>query len=194
MILKSIGLVLVAGVGLLGCRTSSQSAEGSVNQLPPVVASLANTAPETTEGLSSEINYIPSKNNDGSSKSLAQVLKQFSGKVVYIDFWASWCGPCRSEFPFSKELHKKYQTKGIVFLYISLDEDEEDFQSGVDRHQMPGYHFWPTAKEQENLYHQFKLTSIPRYMLVDKQGNVINRDAPRPSRGPELERQLASLL
>jgi thiol-disulfide isomerase/thioredoxin len=192
--LESVGLMLLAGTVALGCRTSSQSAEGNANLIPPPIgASVANPA-ETAQAQASDINFIPSKNNDGSNKTLAQVFKQFGGKVVYVDFWASWCGPCRSEFRFSKQIHQKYKAKDVVFLYVSLDEDEEEFQEGVERNQMPGYHFMPTEQERANLQYQFKIASIPRYMLVDKQGNVINRDAPRPSRGPELEQQLAGLL
>ncbi len=106
------------------------------------------------------------------------------GKVVYVDFWASWCGPCRGQFPFSKELHKKFnskQLKQLVFLYISIDKTEEIWKNAIEQNGLgemknglvPGD--W-----NSEIIRYFGINSIPRYMLIDKKGTIVDQNAKRP--------------
>jgi thiol-disulfide isomerase/thioredoxin len=112
-------------------------------------------------------------------------LNDFKGKVVYVDYWASWCGPCRQQFPYSKELHKKFtakQLKNIVFLYVSIDKNEEIWKNAVEQNGLgemtnglvPGD--WGSE-----IVKFFQINSIPRYMLIDKKGNIVDLNAKRPS-------------
>ena len=63
---------------------------------------------------------------DGTQKSLADIIKSHEGKVIYIDFWASWCIPCRSEMPHSVTLYEKLKDKEIVFIYLSIDNADKE--------------------------------------------------------------------
>ncbi len=117
------------------------------------------------------------------------ILDDFKGKVVYVDFWASWCGPCRAEFPFSKQLHERLtdkQKEKIVFLYISIDEKEPTWKNALNALQLIGEQGWNPGAAQ-----YFGIPSIPRYMLINKKGEIIDGNAKRPSSGDAV---LADML
>lgn len=110
-------------------------------------------------------------------------LKDFKGKVVYIDFWASWCGPCRAQFPHAKALHERFskkELKDLVFLYISLDKSEADWRKGLEQNQMEGFQTYSPANFNSEMANHFRINSIPRYMLVNKKGEVVDPNAKRP--------------
>ena len=111
-------------------------------------------------------------------------LSQFKGKVVYIDFWASWCGPCHGEMPHSKELHGKLtdkQKKNIIFLYISIDASEDAWKKAVEQIGMEGVVTISPGNWDSEVVKFFGINSIPRYMIMDKLGNIVDKDAKRPS-------------
>jgi thiol-disulfide isomerase/thioredoxin len=117
------------------------------------------------------------KSIDGKNVSLAD----FKGKVVYIDFWASWCGPCKREIPAGEQLKKYFEGKEVVFLNISIDEDENKWRDAVKNYQISGIHLLANSKNNPTVLEAYKVASIPSYFLIDKQGNFIAAPAPRPS-------------
>ena len=106
-------------------------------------------------------------------------LDSFKGNLVYVDVWATWCGPCKAEIPYLQKLESDYHDKNITFLSVSVDEDEEAWQNMVAEKKLGGIQLW--ANGWSEITKNYAIFGIPRFMLFDANGNVISTTAPRPS-------------
>ena len=106
-------------------------------------------------------------------------LSSFRGRLVYIDVWATWCGPCIAELPSLERLQKDYENMDIVFLSVSVDTDKEAWEKMLTEDQLDGVQLWADGWSQ--ITKSYAIFGIPRFMLVDKSGELIAVDAPRPS-------------
>lgn len=120
--------------------------------------------------------------SDNKQVHLEDILAQHRGKLVLVDFWASWCIPCLQEVPYLKKLIQKYSQDQISFIAISLDRETASWRETIalkDLKEAKNYLLLNASKT--SFYKQYKLTTIPRYLLIGKDGQVINADAPAPS-------------
>lgn len=109
-------------------------------------------------------------------------LSDFKGKVIYLDFWATWCTPCKEEKPYFVELSKQYKNKGIEFISISLDEKDTFEEWKNLTHQDQGIiHLRTHAGWDPEITDKFQISSVPTFILIDAEGNFIDATAPRPS-------------
>lgn len=110
-------------------------------------------------------------------------LEDFKGKYVYIDVWATWCGPCRAEIPFLKKVEEKFHGKDIVFVSISVDtqKDHEKWKKFVTDKELGGVQLFADNNWNSDFIKAFGINSIPRFILIGPDGKVIFADAPRPS-------------
>lgn len=122
-------------------------------------------------------------------------LEDLRGKYVYIDVWATWCGPCRGEIPFLAKVEEKYKGKNIAFVSISADEDKDfdKWKKFVSDKKLGGIQLFADKNWNSEFITAFGINSIPRFILIDPKGIVVNADAPRPS-DPQLQEKLDSLL
>ncbi len=108
---------------------------------------------------------------DGTSLSIMSEVSQH--RITIIDFWASWCGPCRQEIPSVIELYKKYKDKGLGIVGVSLDNDKDEWLTAIKQLNMA----WPQMSDQNDWGNSvaklFNITSIPHTIVVDQQGKIL---------------------
>jgi len=122
-------------------------------------------------------------------------LEDLKGKYVYIDVWATWCGPCRAEIPSLKKVEEMYHNKNIAFVSISVDvdKDHEKWKNFVSEKQLGGIQLFADKNWNSDFMISYGINSIPRFILIDPNGKIIKSDAARPS-SPQLKEELDKLL
>lgn len=135
----------------------------------------------------------------GNVSSLEELYAQFPDKVIYIDVWATWCGPCKAQFKFKDGLEEFRTGKDIVPVYISIDKPgkKKQWEDLIKFYKLKGYHILVNEALQKEIYEVFGTDggiSIPQYGIVDKKGKLLNDDAPRPSMGRKLYKELEKAL
>lgn len=114
-------------------------------------------------------------------------LNDLKGKVVALDFWASWCGPCRKSIPFYNKMHEKYADKGLVIIGINANENRSTIEGAMSELDIA----YPVAMPEERMNQHFKVQGIPSMYLFDREGNEIDNFV---GYSPELDNKIESLI
>lgn len=131
---------------------------------------------------------------EGKKTNLSKLLNSMKGKVVYVDFWASWCRPCCAEMEPAAELREKMRGKDVEFIYLSTDEDHSKMCEALDKLKLTGWKVYRILNPKAAKFmYVYNIQLIPRYMIIDKNGKIVNDNAPRPS-SEEIEKILSTLL
>jgi thiol-disulfide isomerase/thioredoxin len=120
-------------------------------------------------------------------KDMQTVIAQYKKKLILLDFWASWCSPCRVEMPYLDRLKKNFKDKNIVFVCISTDKQTNDWLKASKEESLVNNNDFLFLNFHSSQFAQlYKINTIPRYILIDAKGKIINDDTPRPS-DPKLK-------
>lgn len=112
---------------------------------------------------------------------LEELIKVNRGKVIYLDFWATWCLPCYQQFPYIESLIAKYHPSEFMYIHISVDDDYEKWLSVIQKYGIKENSYIIKQGISTKLFEQLNLNSIPRYLLLDSKGEIVHLNAPRPS-------------
>jgi thiol-disulfide isomerase/thioredoxin len=117
----------------------------------------------------------------GNQLTLDDLKKRHAGKVLYVDFWASWCAPCRQAFPHSVALREQLKDSNVVFIYLSIDQTVKPWQVASQKEKLDTYmdSYLIINHKTSDFVKQQKIEAIPRYMIFDKQGILTHSNAPR---------------
>ena len=128
------------------------------------------------------------ENINGESVSLSSL----KGQVVVIDFWGTWCGPCKRELPYSKKIEEHYANRDdVTFLFVALERGTVAYwKQFVAKNDIPGVHLYSPNSNRALI--PYKITSVPRYVIVDKEGKIYDAFASRPSQN--MKQQIAKVL
>jgi len=114
-------------------------------------------------------------------------LSDLKGKVVYVDVWATWCGPCRQEIPHLETMYEKYaEEENLALVSVSIDSDYDAWYKMVTEDNMGGIQLFTENAWDSDLNQSYLIQAIPRFLLIGKDGNIISADAPRPSSKEEI--------
>jgi thiol-disulfide isomerase/thioredoxin len=121
-------------------------------------------------------------NQEGKELSLKDIVSDYKNKVVYIDFWASWCAPCRKEFKFYSKLKKEIKEGNIQFIFISIDQSKQAWSKAVASENLNSFgDNFLLSNPSASFKKKYNLYSIPNYIIFDKSAKVVTTDAPQPS-------------
>ena len=116
-------------------------------------------------------------------------IKKLKGKVIVLDFWASWCGPCRKEIPNVKKYYAEYKDKGVQFLSVSIDAKKDAWTKALKEEQMPWMQGW-TPDAGKAVMNTYQFGGIPFIILIDKDGNIYRKNL----RGEEIKNAIDDCL
>jgi len=173
---------------------SFEKINGYKDQFKPYISNLKNPqykkaietkfADKETELLRIQVGKPAPKFTLESNSGKSYSLDDFKGKVVYLDFWASWCGPCRAETPAFKILFDKFRNNNqVVFLSIDVSDGSNEWKKALEEDKPD----WIQLRDNNgNVWKSYVANTIPKFVLIDKQGNIINFEAPGPSSGEKI--------
>lgn len=127
---------------------------------------------------------------DTSGKNIS--LESLKGKLVYVDVWATWCGPCKAQIPFLKQLEEKYREEDIAFVSLSIDQlkNISKWKDMIVDKELEGIQIIADKAWRSKFVTDYVIEGIPRFILIDKDGNLMDPMAPRPAVYKEGELQL----
>jgi len=180
------------------CKNKTELPEASSNQID-----ISSLSEEERMAMVYEGNKGPNGKLKDVNESTIEV-ESFKGKLLVIDFWATWCAPCLKEAPVFKEIAERYKNSNAEFISISIDQDIADWKNYVLKNNWSGKNYWYGMQEDEAffsfLYSKHKkdnkeliLIGLPKYVIIAPNGEILSNSDLRPSK-PEFELEIKKHL
>ncbi len=124
----------------------------------------------------------------------AYLSAKYPGKVIYVDVYAVWCGPCRAEMKFAPALHEALHGKEVVFVNLCLSSEQQAWQQMVAQMPVEGENYWFNQQATHLFMGTYNVSGFPTYILVGRDGKIVTMDAERPSEKDKLMEQIEECL
>lgn len=161
--------ILFFGIVLILSACNSNTENNDTNEIVAPQTNIVDTA-SSTENYFFQVQGV-SPNGD------TLALKNVKSKIVLLDFWASWCGPCRKIHPELVKVYSKYNKKGFEIFSISLDESKEDWQKAIAKDKLVWKNHISELNSWDSKYAKmFQIEYIPNNILYDEKGNVLGKE------------------
>jgi thiol-disulfide isomerase/thioredoxin len=134
---------------------------------------------------------------DPTTINFSDLINTHKNKVIYVDFWASWCTPCRKEIKKAKKIKDYFKDKDVVFIYITMDLDKEKCYEAITKDGVidAKNNYFIIDIIKDNKYSEIgKIKGIPHYFIYNKKGELVNKNAPSPNDREELINELNKFL
>jgi len=142
----------------------------------------------------SDKSELLSFNTEDSKKYIDEIIENANGKVVYIDHWATWCGPCRSEFKNSTPALKEKFKGQVEFVYFCYQSPEKNWKPMISKYNIEGKHYFIEKDDNEDLFKQVNLEGFPTYTIINKNGEIVESNFEYRPSNPETSLILQKLI
>ena len=168
--MKKIILALLLVIGLAGAFYEVKNFSNSTSNNQNVSQQKTLTSNPSTSSTNSNIKAINFKLKDLDGKEVS--LSDLKGKKVFLNFWASWCPPCRAEMPDIEKLYTETKDSDLVIIAVNLGEDKDTVKSFIDKN---NYKFKVLLDSDQNVATKYNITSIPTSFFIDKNGTIVEK-------------------
>jgi thiol-disulfide isomerase/thioredoxin len=158
-----------------------------------LIESFENAFLVDVEALKQTTSEVVLYDENKNATTLSAIIEANRGKLIYIDFWASWCAPCRAAFPSSRTLHEEFKEREIVFLYLSTDANFEAWKKANQFEKLSENSYLIINPKTSEYLKKLAIDFIPRYVLLNSDGAIANPKAPSPD-SEKIKEEINSLI
>lgn len=146
--------------------------------------------------LISKVRYLRNGrvSNTANTDLIELLTKKYSGKVIYLDIYATWCIPCLKEMEYAPEIHQQFTGQDVVFVNLCMQSDENKWKALISNRKLQGEQYFLTADDTKLLMGSYNISGFPTYMLINRSGHVTTVNPPRPSESQRLKQEIQKLL